>query len=221
MRPAWADACAYRAGPASTATGTVGPVSSPTTFDTVVVNGSVGTGKTTTADRLGDLLRGAGVPGAVIDVDWLRRSWPAPADDPFRAGQALENLRALASTFRRDGAEVLVVAGVVEDVLELGRYRTATSATGLLHVRLSADPEVVAARLRRRHGDDAPTLRWHLERHPELARTLDAVGFADEMRLDTTNRTPAEVAQQVLEVVLGGAVGRPRDRERPPSGNGR
>lgn len=183
------------------AAGTVGPVSTPS-FDTVVVNGSVGTGKTATADTLGDLLQRAGVPGAVVDVDWLRRSWPAPPGDPFRAAQALENLHALASTFRRDGAAVLVVASVVEDVDELRRHRTATSAANLLHVRLTADPAVVAARLSARHRDDDAALRWHLERHPELARTLDDAGFRDELRLDTTHRTPAEVAQEILGVVL-------------------
>ncbi|WP_127822674.1 ATP-binding protein [Acidipropionibacterium jensenii] len=48
------------------------------TYDTVLINGSVGTGKTTTAEALGDEVKQRGIPGAVIDVDWLRRSWPSP-----------------------------------------------------------------------------------------------------------------------------------------------
>lgn len=38
------------------------------TFDTVLINGSVGTGKTTTAEMLGEELKQCGIPGAVIDV---------------------------------------------------------------------------------------------------------------------------------------------------------
>ena len=76
------------------------------TYDTVLINGSVGTGKTTTAEALGAELERRSVPGAIIDVDWLRRSWPAPPDDPFQTSLALQNLQTIASNFRHAGARV-------------------------------------------------------------------------------------------------------------------
>ena len=173
-----------------------------TAIDTVLINGSVGTGKTTTAERLGTELNRSGVPGAVIDVDWLRRSWPSPADDPFQTALALENTRSITSNFRLAGARVIVAAAVVETVEELHRYASAMAARNLLHVRLTATSSAVIPRLTGRHGDDDDALQWHARRHPELARILDHAGFADDLRIDTTNRSPAEVVRQILTAVL-------------------
>ncbi len=88
-------------------------------FDTLLINGSVGTGKTTAAEALGDEVEQLGIPGALIDVDWLRRSWPVAPDDPFRTALALENLRAVAGNFRRAGARLLIAATVIETRDEL------------------------------------------------------------------------------------------------------
>ncbi|AMB60494.1 AAA family ATPase [Microterricola viridarii] len=172
------------------------------TCDTVLINGSVGTGKTTTAEALGEELARCGIPGAVIDVDWLRRSWPAPVDDPFRTALALENLQAIASNFRRAGARVLVVATVVETRDELQRSTTALASRRLLHVRLSAHSDTVLSRLTRRHNDDEAALRWHARRHPELAGVLDRAGFTDELRIDTTDSSAAEIARQILATIV-------------------
>lgn len=171
-------------------------------FDTVLVNGSVGTGKTTTAEILGDQLSRRGIPGAVIDVDWLRRSWPAPADDPFQTALALANTQAIAVNFRRAGAGVLVVATVIETVEELQRNAVALAARSMLHVHLTASPAVVLSRLAIRHSDDDAALRWHAHRHPELAEVLDQAGFTDDLRIDTSERSPAAVAEQVLAAVV-------------------
>jgi adenylylsulfate kinase len=171
-------------------------------FDTVLINGSVGTGKTTTAEKLGGELERCGIPGAVIDVDWLRRSWPAPPGDRFRTALALENLQAIASNFRRAGARVVVVATVVESLDELQRSSAALASRRLLHVRLSATSDAVLSRLTRRHDDDEAALHWHTERHPELARTLDQAGFTDELRIDTTRKPAAEVVQEILATVV-------------------
>lgn len=171
-------------------------------FDTVLVNGSVGTGKTTTAEALGAELEQRGIPGAVIDVDWLRRSWPSPPGDPFRTTLALANMQAIAANFRRAGAQVLVVASVVETRDELQRSAVALSANCLLHVRLSAAPGVVQSRLTERHRDDAAALDWHTRRHPVLARMLDRAGFTDELALDTSHATVDDVVQTIVAAVV-------------------
>jgi len=56
----------------------------------------VGTDKTSVAEMVGDLLTEAGVPNAVIDLDWLRRSWLSPAGDRFNVAVSLRNLRSVA-----------------------------------------------------------------------------------------------------------------------------
>jgi adenylylsulfate kinase-like enzyme len=50
----------------------------------MLINGTVGAGKTSVAEMVGDLLTEAGMPNAVIDLDWLRRSWPSPESRPNR-----------------------------------------------------------------------------------------------------------------------------------------
>ncbi len=172
------------------------------TFDTVLINGSVGTGKTTAAERLGGELERCGIPGAVIDADWLRRSWPAPPGDPFRTALALDNMQAITSNFRRAGARVVVVATVVESLDELRLSTAALASRRLLHVRLTATSDAVIARLTRRHAEDQAALDWHTKRHPELARTLDRAGFTDELRIDTTEKQATEVVQEILATII-------------------
>lgn len=170
-------------------------------FDTVLINGSVGTGKTTTAEVLGDEVRQCGIPGAVVDVDWLRRLWPSPAGDPFRTAVALENLQAITSNFRRAGARLIVVATVVETIDELERTRSALAARRMLHVRLTASPDAVLSRLTRRHDGDEAALRWHAQRHAELADILDQAGFTDDLLIDTTHESVADVAREILDFI--------------------
>ncbi|WP_426593401.1 ATP-binding protein [Cellulomonas sp. McL0617] len=173
-----------------------------TTFDAVLINGSVGTGKTTTAEGLGAELRQRSIPGAVIDVDWLRRSWPAPLGDPFQTTLALGNMQAIASNFRRAGARVLVVAAVVETVDDLERNAVALASKRLLHVRLAATPDAVLSRLARRHDGDDAALQWHARRHPELARTLDRAGFTAELLIDTTHKPTTDVVQEIVATIV-------------------
>ncbi|MCQ9367602.1 AAA family ATPase [Kocuria carniphila] len=172
------------------------------TFDTVLINGSVGTGKTTTAERLGGELERCGIPGAVIDVDWLRRSWPAPPGDPFGTALALENMQAIASNFRRAGARVIVAATVVESLEELSRASGALASRRLLHVRLTTTPDAAISRLTRRHADDKVILHWHLQRHAGLAGILDRAGFTDELRIDTTEKQAIEVGREILTTIV-------------------
>jgi hypothetical protein len=56
----------------------------------------------------------------------------------------------------------------------------------------------VRARLDARHRDDAAALAWHRARAPELAAIIDAADLGG-VAIDTTSRTPAEVATLVAE----------------------
>lgn len=99
----------------------------PTDVRALLINGTVGAGKTSVAEALGDLLAQAGIANAVIDVDWLRRSWPEPPGDPFNGAITLRNLRAVARNYREAGALRLVLAGVVESRAERAAYAAAST----------------------------------------------------------------------------------------------
>ncbi|MEV5888959.1 adenylyl-sulfate kinase [Nonomuraea fuscirosea] len=162
----------------------------------LLITGTVGAGKTTVADFAGDLLIEAGVPNAVIDLDWLRRAWPAPPRDPYNGALTLRNLRAVAANFLAAGAERLVLAGVIESRQERLAHEEALGVP-LMVCRVHVDLSVVRRRLRARHALDLKALDRHLERSGELQSILDGAGV-DDYAVDGTHGTPEEVATRVL-----------------------
>ncbi|GAA0593203.1 hypothetical protein GCM10010174_05390 [Kutzneria viridogrisea] len=160
----------------------------------LLITGPVGVGKTTVAEAVGDLLAEARVPHAVIDLDWLRWSWPSPSDDPFNLGLELRNLGSVARNYLDAGARRLVLAGVVESRADRQRYVEALGV-GLTVCRLSADLAVIRDRLVQRHDGDAEGLRWHLERSRELDRIFDRAQVEDFVV--AADRAVAEVAEAV------------------------
>jgi chloramphenicol 3-O-phosphotransferase len=165
--------------------------------DVVFLNGTVGAGKTTVADAVGNLERRRGRPHAVIDLDQLRRLWPSPHGDRFQIELVLQNLQAVSDNYRRAGAEHLILAGVIESAAELSRYRETLDTADLFICRLTVSERAARQRLRNRHAVDHPkTLEWHLARTLELADILDRVAL-DDLVLDTTKRTPAQLARAV------------------------
>ncbi|WP_433789247.1 AAA family ATPase [Actinoplanes sp. CA-252034] len=161
----------------------------------LLITGPVGVGKTTIAEAVGDLLRSRQVPHAVIDVDWLRRSWPTPPDDPFNAATTLRNLAAVCGNYLADGAQRLILAGVIETRAERDAYQAAAGVP-LLVCRLHADPPTIRERLTARLGAGSPELPWFVERAATLDRVLTAAGVADTV-VDAGHPVP-EVAADVL-----------------------
>jgi len=165
----------------------------------LLITGTVGAGKTTVAEAVGDLLADRGVPHAVVDLDQLRRCWPQPVGDRFNYAMELRNLRSVTANYRAARALRLVLAGVIEQRSHLQDYERAVDCTVRI-VRLRADPNVLADRLRDRHCNDPDGLAWHLARAPELTAALDQAGVADA-EVDTTGRPIPEVATDVLAAV--------------------
>ena len=171
----------------------------------LLLTGTVGVGKTTTADQVARLLTMARVPHAVVDLDELCRCWPAPVEDPFHFQLQLANLRAVSRAYREAGAERLVLAGVCESRQDREAYFSAVGVP-LQVCRLRGTPAVIAERLRLRHVGDAEGLAWHLDRRGELDGVLDAAAVADvEVLVD--GLAPAAVASQVLAMMGWGAGG--------------
>lgn len=175
-------------------------------IDTIFINGTVGSGKTSSAEALSALEAAAEHPHAVIDADDVRRLWPAPDGDPFQQELELQNLRGLAENYRAAGAAHLIVAGVIERAGDVARYAaalgstsTGTARTGtarMLVCRLTADQHVLEARLRARHDNDQAGRDWHLHRAGELAGILEVADF-DDLVLDSTVKTPRQIAHRI------------------------
>lgn len=162
----------------------------------LLVNGTVGVGKTTVADAIGDVLEKAGVPGAVVDLDWLRRCWPSPDSDPFQLELTLTNLSAVARNFRDAGATHLVLAGVVETQDHRAAHAAAVGLP-LRLCRLKVALPLVRERLTARHHCDPEGLAWHLHRSGELDSLLDSADV-DDFTVDATHLAPVAAATAVL-----------------------
>jgi adenylylsulfate kinase-like enzyme len=164
--------------------------------EALLLNGTVGAGKTSIAGAIGDALAERGIAHAVLDIDWLRRSWPSPPDDPFNTGMALRNLTAVVRNYRDDGIRRLILAGVLESRAERRAYEAAVGG-GLTVCRLQVDLDVVRDRLRRRepHNSD-----WFLARAEELDRIQRAADI-DDVVVEASAGSLRAVAALVLTAV--------------------
>ncbi|WP_250036302.1 adenylyl-sulfate kinase [Paractinoplanes maris] len=167
----------------------------------LLITGTVGAGKTSAAEAVGDLLTAREIPNAVIDVDWLRRCWPSPPGDPFHGALTLRNLRAVTRNFVEAGAERIVLAGVIESRAERHAYEDALGRP-LSVCRLRVALPAVHDRLRRRHAGEPAALAWHLGRSGELERILAAAAVEDTV-VDVTTETVPQVAALVVRGWMG------------------
>jgi predicted kinase len=162
--------------------------------EALAVIGAVGAGKTTVGYAIGDRLAAAGTPHAVIDLDAIRQSWPAPPDDPFNNRIELGNLAAMWRNYAAAGAERLVLMGVIESRASRARYR-ATLGLDLTVCRLTAPVPTLQRRVAEREGDASRA--WHVARAAELTRILDEAGV-DDYTVDNDGVSPEAVAETVL-----------------------
>lgn len=119
--------------------------------DAVLLTGVYGSGKSTMAAEIADVLERHGVAYAAIDLDWL--TWFATADHTSEGlvnAVFLDNLAAVVDNYRRVGVEHFVLAGTVRDLTDLDRIRATLSLPvrvirlvvplGEIEQRLRADP---------------------------------------------------------------------------------
>ena len=162
----------------------------------LVINGTVGAGKTTIADAAGRLLGERQVPHAWLEVDALRRVWPTPQGDPFAQRVAFAQLAAIGPTLAAHGYWRVLLADVVEDPADRERYEAAFDGADVVIVRLTVSEATRFARLAERESDRSAR-DWHLARTVELDGILAAAGLADVV-VDNAGRPPREVAAAVL-----------------------
>jgi adenylylsulfate kinase len=161
----------------------------------LLLNGTVGAGKTTVASEIHWILVDNEIPNAVIDLDWIRVCWPETSR--WNADMMFENLSSMWRTYRRHGAQRLVLAHVIEDHTERERYLLAVPEAELTIVRLTGPEALRKERLRSRMPP-GPDLDWHLHRTVELESILERADL-DDHTIVNDERTVRHVATEILD----------------------
>lgn len=161
----------------------------------LIINGSIGAGKTTILGEISDVLTARSLPYCAVDFDALAQTYPRPSDDPFHMRLGAANLAPVWRNAAAVGAERLVVASVVEHHDHLATITGAVDGAEAVVVRLRAPIEVELERIRQRERGSA--LAWHLERATELWAILEAASVDDAV-VETMGRSPGRVAAAVL-----------------------
>ena len=169
-------------------------------LESIFLNGTVGAGKTTTGETLHRLLSEDHISNAMIDLDQLRRCWPAPPADRFNHELELKNLQSVAANYREVGVRRFILAGVLEDPAEVNRYRMALGGGKLTVIRLDPPLSTVRERLRNRHRPDSAELSWHLHRSGELQGILTKARLEAHV-IAVGRQGPDDVARNVRAIV--------------------
>jgi adenylylsulfate kinase len=161
---------------------------------TLLITGTVGSGKSVVAAEISDALAALGVPNAAVDLDMLVWQWPSTSE--WNNDLMFKNLASLWSNYQAHGATHLILARVLEDREELDRYRAAVPGADIAVCRLTTPETLRLGRLHRRMSP-GPSRDWHLARTIELESILDRLGCED-FEVENGERPLREVAIEVL-----------------------
>jgi chloramphenicol 3-O-phosphotransferase len=160
--------------------------------DAVLIAGAYGTGKSSVAAEMAELLEARDVPYAAVDLDWL--AWANLPDAHGEAGHRLmlANLAPMIANFRAAGMTRFILAGLLTSADERDTLRD-TIGMRLRVVRLTLPTEEIERRI----GSDPTTGRSDdLERARE--QVADDVGVGLEDLAVANDRPIDEVAAEVV-----------------------
>jgi adenylylsulfate kinase len=164
---------------------------------TLLLTGTVGSGKTVVAIEIGHLLEEQGKSAAVVDLDWL--GWLHLRSSTITADQLIaRNLAAIWPNLREAGMSYAVLARAILSRDGLEALRVAVPDADLVVVRLTASPSTIQGRLARR--DSGKELEEHLRDSAEMSRVIDQERLED-ISVANDDRSREEVAREVLRGV--------------------
>ena len=159
----------------------------------LILTGAPGTGKSSVLDSLATLLEVEGVEYGAIESEQL--AWGSPL---LPALQWAAQLEAVLAFQRHAGRSRFLVAATVETADELRLVANATRGERLLVVCLTAQPELVAARIAEREPDTWPGKAALIARARGLAEMIPTFDGVD-LVVETDVRSAEETAARVYE----------------------
>ena len=157
----------------------------------VLISGSVGSGKTSVAIAVGELLDEHGVLNAVIDLDWLCWIGPGITGRQLRSVLA-DNVASVVSRFRAEGVHRFVLARTIADPSDVAAFARALGDVDLSVVTLEVSSVIARTRIEGR-GEAGDTRQSDLD---QLGVTPVAIGGA--YAVSNQNRSIRSTADDVL-----------------------
>lgn len=180
----------------------------PTTSATkaLLIGGRSGVGKSTVALAIHEILSASGVTHAIIEGDNLDLAHPAPWTAYPEAQLAERNLAAIWANYRALGYERVVYTNTAAVVTIPQLHAALGEDAEVAAVLLQGNDEAVRGRLAQR--ERGASLVAHLARSAAAAVRLEADAPDSVTRIETTGRSPEEVAVDVLRTAGWPPVGR-------------
>jgi predicted kinase len=172
--------------------GSRGYIRAVNVVEVLVLHGAPGSGKTTLARAMAELLRAADVANAVIDLDDLSKIYP----DPGRSF-ACDNLNAMWPNYAAVPQLKVVIPSVIADEQEREQLRAAVPGARFAVCELTAPEAVLKTRVTARE----PNEYWQgrlcdfvdlYHRRNDLTRIRD-------LQVETHGRSVDEAAREVIE----------------------
>lgn len=144
----------------------------------VVINGTIGVGKSSLVDALSDLLSTHNLRHANLDLDSFGQLYP-PLDsaDPFSLDLTFKNLVAVVPNFIDVGARYFIIGATLERREQLEELRALLPDLDMKVCLLTASPATVAERIRQR--ELGGLLEDFLRRTDDLAAQIAAEQMED------------------------------------------
>ena len=162
-----------------------------------VVTGPVGVGKSTVLQAADELLVGAGVPHASLELEDIARFCGTQPNERRDTAFVYRNLASVWANYSAAGADRLLLSLLMEQRSELVPVEEAIPGAHIKVIRLQAPLPVIEKRLRVREKtipkQEVSAARWWVSR-------LENSVFADHV-VDNSHRPPREVAEEVLHVL--------------------
>lgn len=156
----------------------------------LLITGPPGSGKSATLEALSDGLHDQDIAHACLDADAL--SWAHPAVSPEAQTR---HVGVLASLYRDDGYDLLLVAGPIASATERDVLIHALAADDCFVVRLDASQETLRDRIVAREPAGWSQLGRLLERAGEMSTVMASLNA--DLVLDTTCVEPAAAAEAI------------------------